>query len=138
LAWEKSELTDQPQKSCRNVTREAGNRSENQPFGASTGGHQPPRKTGKMAHFRLTKPGTIAHVEACIVEALRENDGGYLTTTQLCLHHQLVRHFHGMRTLDLGQVARVCKKMVADGRLESQFHGVGNRTGSMYRIVASA
>lgn len=89
-----------------------------------------------MAHFRLAKPGAIAHVEACIVQALRNNGGNSMTTTQLWNSDELRKRFHGMRTLDLGQVTLVLKRMVADGRLESRFHGFGIRTGSEYRLTA--
>lgn len=89
-----------------------------------------------MAHFRLSKPGTIAHVEACIIQALRHHDGNSRTTTQLWNADELRRHFHGMRTLDLVQVTRVLKRMVVDGRLESRIHGFGVRTGSEYRLTA--
>jgi hypothetical protein len=52
-----------------------------------------------MAHFRLCKPGTIAHVEACIIEVLRADD--CLTTTEIMSHPRLLNYFHGMRTLDI-------------------------------------
>jgi hypothetical protein len=59
-----------------------------------------------------------------------------MTTKEISICPELVRHFHGMRTLDIRQVARVLKCMVADGRLESGFHGQGMYTGSNYRLAS--
>jgi hypothetical protein len=87
-----------------------------------------------MAHFRLYKSGSVAHVEACIIETLRKNE--CMTTSEILECPNLRNHFHGMRTLDLGQVARVLKRMVADGRLESGFHGQGMFTGRNYRLAS--
>jgi hypothetical protein len=41
-----------------------------------------------------------------------------------------------MRTLDIRQVNRVLKRMVADGRLESGFHGQGMYTGRNYHLAS--
>ena len=73
-------------------------------------------------------------MEACIIEALRTDE--CLTTTEITLHHRLLNHFHGMRTLDIRQVNRVLKRMVADGRLESGFHGQGMYTGRNYHLAS--
>lgn len=87
-----------------------------------------------MAHFRLYKSGTVAHVEACIVDDLRKNSR--MTTTEISNCPELVRHFHGMRTLYIGQVTRVLKRMVVDGHIESGFYGQGMYTGRNYRLAS--
>jgi hypothetical protein len=85
--------------------------------------------------IRIHKPCQIAHVEALIVAALRDDEfGRYMSTTRLTESPHILRHFHGMSTLNTRQIGRICKRMVEDGRLETAYAGEGMYRSTVYRL----
>lgn len=84
--------------------------------------------------MRLYKKHTIELAKHCIREALRES-GGRLTTTEISQSFELLKNFHGVRTLNLNQVGRLCRQMADHGDLERWSYGTGLYTGSSYRLV---
>jgi hypothetical protein len=85
-----------------------------------------------MSTFKLYKPHTIALAEKRILKAVENNT--QLTTTEISQASELLNDFHGVRTLQVDQVARICKRLVSQNKLAHRYAGQGMYVASDYSI----
>jgi enterochelin esterase-like enzyme len=85
--------------------------------------------------MRLCKPHTIALAKRCILEALGD---GAETVKEILESYQLLNEFHGVRTLNQRQIWRLCKQLLADGKIKrGPVRGAGMRTCDTYRLAST-
>lgn len=85
-----------------------------------------------MLTFKLYKPRTIALAERRILEAVQNNT--QLTTTEISQAPELLNDFHGVRTLHVDQVTRICKRLVSQSKLAHRYVVQGMCVASVYSI----